>query len=95
MASDGEEEQGRPQIQNTLTGVSHVFSTHEETDTESDPGEKIQSVQWKQCQPSPKEDMPSKDSSESSSKEEQPTDKALRDKAQQRARQLGTNFDAW
>ena len=39
--------------------------------------------------------MPSKESSESSSEEEQPTDKALCDKAQQRARQLGTNFDAW
>ena len=49
--------------------------------------------QWqKQCQPSPKEDTSSK---ESSSKEEQPTDKALRDKTQQWARCLDTNFDAW
>ena len=39
--------------------------------------------------------MPSKKSSESSSEEEQPTDKALHDKAQQQAWQLDTNFDAW
>ena len=39
--------------------------------------------------------MPSKESSESSSEEEQPTDKALHDKAWQRARQLDTNFDTW
>ena len=95
MVSDGKEGQGCPQIQNTLTGISHIFGMHEETDTESDPGEKIQSVQWKWCQPSPKEDMSSKDLSQSSSKEEQPTDKALHDKAQQRAQQLDTNFDAW
>ena len=94
-ASDGEEGQGCPQIQNTLTGISHVFGMHEETDAESDPGENIQSIWWKWCQPSPKEDMPSKDLSESSSEEEQPTDKALRNKAQQRAQQLDTNFDAW
>ena len=68
---------------------------HEETDTESDTGEKIQSVWWKRHQPSPKEDMPSKNSSESSSEEEQPTDEALRDKAQQQAQQLDTNFNAW
>ena len=95
VASDGEEGQGCPQIQNTLTGISHIFGMHEETDAESDPGEKIQSVRRKWRQPSPKEDMPSKDSSESSSEEEQPTDEALHDKAQQRAWQLDTNFDAW
>ena len=39
--------------------------------------------------------LPSKDSSESSSEEEQPTDKALNDKAQQWAWQLDTNFNAW
>ena len=95
VASDGNEGQGCPQIQNTLTGFSHVFSTHEETDVESDPGEKIQSIWQKQHHPSPKEDMPSKDSSESSSEDEQPTDEALRDMARQWARQLDTNFDAW
>ena len=46
-ASDGKEGQGCIQIQNTLTGVSHVFGTHEETDAESDTDEKIQSVWWK------------------------------------------------
>ena len=56
-------------MQNTLTGISHVFGTHKETDTESDPREKIQSVWWEWCQPSPKEDMSSKDPSESSSKQ--------------------------
>ena len=95
MASDGGEGQGHAQIQNTLTGVSHVFGTHEETDAESNTKEKIQSAWRKWCQPSPKEDTPSKDSGESSSEEEQPTNEALRDKARQRARQLDTNFDAW
>ena len=39
--------------------------------------------------------MPSKDLSGSSPEEEQPTNKALHNKARQRARQLDTNFDAW
>ena len=68
---------------------------HEEMDAESDTGEKIQSIRQKQCQPSPKKDMSTKDSSESSSEEEQPTNKALCNKARQWARQLDTNFDAW
>ena len=76
-------------------GISQVFGTHEDTDSEFNPGEKIQSVQWKRCQPSPKEGTPPKDSSGSSSEEEQPTDEALQDKARQRAWQLDTNFDAW
>ena len=92
--SDGEEGQGCAQVQNTLTGISHVFGMHEETEAESDTRDKIQSVQQKWHQPSPKEDMPSKDSSKSSSEEEQPTNKALHDKARQWARQLDTNFDA-
>ena len=65
---------------------------HEKTDAESDKEEKIQSARWKWCQPSPKEDMPSKESSESSSEEDQPANEALHDKAWQRARQLDTNF---
>ena len=64
-------------------------------DLESDPGEKIQSGRQKHHQPSPKENMPPKDLSESSSEEEQPTDEVLHDKAQQKAQQLDTNFDAW
>ena len=68
---------------------------HEETDAESDKEEKIPSAQQKWCQSSPKEDTPSKESSKSSSEEEQPTDEALCDKAWQQARQLDTNFDAW
>ena len=95
MASDGDDGQGHSPIKNTLSGVSHIFGTHEETDAESDKEEKIQSTRQKWCQPSPKEDTPSKESSESSSEEEQPTDEALHDKAQQRAWQLDTNFDAW
>ena len=94
-ASNGEEGQGHPQIQDTLTGISQVFGTHEDTDSESDPREKIQSIQWKWHQPSPNEGMPPMNSSGSSSEEEQPTDEALRDKAQQRAQQLDTNFYAW
>ena len=94
-ASNGEEGQEHPQIQDTLTGISQVFGTHEDTDSESDPREKIQSVRWKQCQPSPKEGMPPKDLSGSSSEEEQPTNEALHDKARQRAQQLDPNFNAW
>ena len=95
VASDGDEGQGCAQVQNTLTGVSHIFGTHEETDAESDTEEKIQSIRQEWRQPSPKEDMPSKDLNESSSEEEQPTDKGLHDKAWQWAQQLDTNFDAW
>ena len=95
VASNGEEGQGCPQIQDTLTGISQVFGMHEDTDSESDPREKIQSVWQKWHQPSPKEGMPPKDLSGSSSEEEQPTDEALCNKARQRAQQLDTNFDAW
>ena len=44
VASDGEEGQECPHTQDTLTSISQVFSGHEDTDPESDPGEKIQSV---------------------------------------------------
>ena len=71
----GDEGQGCVPIQNTLTGVSHVFGTHEETDAESNT-EKVQSARQKRCQTSPKEDMASRESSKSSSEEEQPTNKA-------------------
>ena len=39
--------------------------------------------------------MPSKESSESSSEEEQPTNEALCNQARQWARQLDMNFNAW
>ena len=94
-ASDGDEGQGCAQIQSTLTGVSHVFGMHEETDAESDTQEKIQSIWWEWRQPSPKEDTPSKDLSDSSSKEDQPTKEALCNEVRQWAWQLDTNFDAW
>ena len=94
-ASDGDEGPDHSPIQNTLSGVSHIFGVHEETDVESDHEEKIQSAQQKWHQPSPKEDTPSKESSESSSEEEQPTNEALREKAWQRAWQLDTNFNTW
>ena len=95
VASDGNEDPGRSPIRNTLSSVSHVFGVHEETDVESDHEEKIQSAWQKWHQPSPKEDTPSKEWSESSSEEEQPTDEALHEKARQRAWQLDTNFDTW
>ena len=95
VASAGNEGQDCSPIQNTLSGVSHIFGTHEETDAESNKEEKIQSAQQKRCQHSPKEDTPSKESNESSSEEDQPTDEALRDKARQWAQQLDTNFDTW
>ena len=70
VGSDGDEGLGRSPIRNTLSGVSHVFGAHEETDIEFDHEEKVQSAQWKWHQSSPKEDTPSKESSESSSEEE-------------------------
>ena len=92
-ASDGEEGQECPQTQDTLTSVSQVFGMHEDTDQESDPKEKIQSI-WQKWQQS-KEDSPPKESSESSSEEELPTDEALYNEAQQKTWQLDTHFDAW
>ena len=73
MGSDGDEGPSHSPIRNTLSGVSHIFSTHKGTDVESNHKEKVQPAQLKRCQPSPKEDMPSKESEESSSKEEQAT----------------------
>ena len=73
-ASDGDEGPGHSPLQNTLSGVSHVFGTHEETDVESDHKEETPSKQQKQHQPSPKEETSSHESQESSSsEEEQPT----------------------
>ena len=45
MASDGEEGQECPHTQDTLTGISQVFGEHKDIDPESEPGEKIQSIQ--------------------------------------------------
>ena len=96
VASDGEDGQACPQTQGTLTSISQVFSTHEDTDPKSDPREEIQSTWQKQCQTSPKGDSPPpKESSEASSEEEPPTDEALHNEARQRAQQLDTCFDAW
>ena len=92
VASDGEESL---HTQDTLTGVSHVFGTHEDTDPESKPGEKIQSIWQRWCPKSPKEDSPLKESSKSSSEEAPPTDEALCDEARQKAQLLDTCFDAW
>ena len=94
--SDGEDQQEHPHTQDTLTSVSQLFVKHEDTDPESDPGEKVQSAWQKQCQDSPKEDSSKKDSSRSSpSKEEPPTNEALCDGARQKAWFLDTHFDAW
>ena len=92
VASDGEEWQECPHTQDTLTGISQVFSEHEDTDPEWDPGEKVQSIWQKQCPKSPKQDSPLKDSSESSSSEEEepPTNEALCVGARQKAWLLDT-----
>ena len=74
VASDGKEGQECPHIHDTLTAIRQVFGGHEDTDPESDPREKIQSVQQKWCPKSPKEDSPLKESSKSSSEEEPPMD---------------------
>ena len=84
VALDGEEGQEHPHTQDTLTGISQVLSRHEDTDPESDPGEKIQSVQQKWSPKSPKEDSPLKDSSKSSSEEELPMNEALCDVARKK-----------
>ena len=96
QASDGEDWQEHPHTQDALTGVSQLFSKHEDTDPESDPREKVQSAWQKWHQNSPKEDSPQKDSSKSSSfKEEPPTNEALLVGARQKAWLLDTRFDAW
>ena len=75
VASDGKEGQDHPHTQDTLTGVSQIFSEHMDTDPESDPGEKIQYIWQKRCPKNPKEDSLLKNSSGSSSSEEElPTD---------------------
>ena len=77
-ASEGEDQQKHPHTQDTLTGVSQLFSEHEDTNPKSDSREKVQTAQQMQCKNSPKEDSPMKNSSRSSSsKEEPPTDKVL------------------
>ena len=85
VAYDGEEEQEHPHTQDTLTGISQVFSEHEDTDPELDPGEKIQSVRLKHYPKRPKEDSLLKESSKSYSEEELPMDEALHDEARQKA----------
>ena len=96
VASDGKEGQECPHTRDTLTSISQVFSGHEDTDPESDPGEKIQSI-WQMWHPkSPKEDSPLKEFSKSSSSEEEPpTDKALHNGARQKAWLLDMRFEAW
>ena len=94
--SEGEDQQECPCTQDTLTSVRQLFSKHEDTDPESNSGEKVQTAQQKQCKDSPKEDIPKKDSSRPLSLEEEPsTDEALRDGARQKAQLLDTCFDAW
>ena len=58
VALDGKEGQEHPHTQDTLTSISQVFGTHEDTDPESDPREKIQSICQKWHLKSPKEDSP-------------------------------------
>ena len=95
-ASKSEDKKEFPHTQDTLTGVSQLFSEHEDTNPESDSEEKVQTTQKRQCKDSPKEDSPKKDFSESSSsKEELPTNKALCDKVRQKVQQLDMCFDAW
>ena len=69
-ASDSGEGQEHLQTQDTLTSISQVFDMDEDTNPESDPEEKIQSIWQKRWQP--KEDSPPKESSESPSEEELP-----------------------
>ena len=43
-ASNGEDQQEHLHTQDTLTGPSQLFGEHEDTDPESDSGEKVQTV---------------------------------------------------
>ena len=96
VASDGEEGQECPHSQDALTGISQVFGGHEDTDPESDPREKIRSIQQKWYPKSPKEDSPLKESSKlSSSEKEPPTDEALHNGTKQKAWLLDMHFEAW
>ena len=95
VASDGKEGQECPHTQDTLNGISQVFSGHEDTDPVSDPREKIQSTRQKRHPKSPKEDSPLKESSKSSSEEELPMDEELSNEARQKAWLLDTHFNAW
>ena len=89
VVSDGEEGQKHPHTQDTLTGISQVFSGHKDTDPELDLGEKIRSI-WQKWHPkSPKEDSLLKES------RELPTDEALCDGARQKAQLLDMHFEAW
>ena len=95
-ASKGEDQQECPHTQDTLTGVSQLFSEQEDTNSESDSREKVQTAWQKQRKDSPMEDSPKKDSSGSSSSEEELlTDEALPDRARQKVQLLDTCSDAW
>ena len=89
VASGGEEGQECLRTQDTLTGISQVFGRHEDTDPESDPREKTQSICQKQCLKSPKEDSPLEESSKSS-EEEPPMDEVLYNEVRQKAWLLDT-----
>ena len=95
-ASEGEDQQECPHTQDTLTGVSQLFSEHKGTNPESDSKEKVQTTWQKQRKDSSMEDSPKKDSSRSSSSEEELLiDEALQDGARQKAWLLDTRFNAW
>ena len=100
-ASNGEDQQECLRTQDTLTSVSQLFGEHEDTNPESDSGEKVQTTWQKQHKDSPKEDSPKENSPKkgssrsSSSEEELPTNKVLQDGVRQKAWLLDTRFDAW
>ena len=95
-ASKGEDKQECPHTQDTLTSVSLLFGKHKDTNHESDSGEKVQTTWQRQHKYSPMEDSPKKDSSGSSSSEEEaPTDGVLHDEARQKTRLLDMCFNAW
>ena len=72
-ASNGEDQQECPYTQDTLTGVSQLFSEHEDTDPESDSREKVQTAWQRQYKDSPKEDSPTKMDHHLLRKSHQPT----------------------
>ena len=70
LVSDGEEPEALS-TQDTPTGISQVFGTHEDSDSGSDTEEDIPCKWKKQAPKIPKKDNPPKESSDSATDDEQ------------------------
>ena len=88
--ASADEESQPSSTQDTLSSISQVFGTHKDSDSTSGAEEDVP-PKWKKWAPkTPKEDNPPKESSNSSSDDEQLTDKALHTKVRQKMQLLDT-----